>query len=179
MIVPNPSRKRALFIIDIQQGFMNDRDSVIVPNVQKLITDGGYDLFVDAVFHADKGSLWEKETGWTFDLSPTIPEIKHMLDPHKTEFVTKTTKSVFNENKHLADFLKSRNITEVHLTGYDINDCVLATANDAFDLGFYTYVIEEAADSSESEDFKNDALAILRENEMTNHSSMITEKIDL
>lgn len=179
MIVPHPSRKRALFIVDIQAGFINDRDKMIIPNVQKLITDGGYDLFVDAVFHADKGSLWDRETGWTFDLSPTVPEIKHMLDPHKTVFITKTEKSVFNENKHLADFLKSRDIVEVHIVGYDINDCVLATANDAFDLGFFTYVIEEAADSSESNELKNSALAILRENEMTNNSSMIIEKREL
>ncbi|MDB4984743.1 MAG: hydrolase [Patescibacteria group bacterium] len=176
IILPNPSKKRALFIVDVQSGFETKRDAWIIPNVVALIKEGDYALFVDAVFHADKNSLWDKETRWTMDASPTVPEIKSILDPHKTVFVTKETKSIWIADPHLVDYLKSEKVEEIHVVGYDINDCVMCTANDAFDFGFSTYVIEEAADSSESDDLRNDALAILRENEMTNHSELINEK---
>jgi nicotinamidase-related amidase len=52
----------------------------------------------------------------------------------------------------------------------------MANANDSFDLGFSTYVIEECSFSSQNEKLREAALLILRENEMTNHSDMIEEK---
>ncbi len=52
--IPNPSRSRALFIIDIQPGFVL-KHSHMIPNVVSLIKEGGYDRFVLAEFHADPG----------------------------------------------------------------------------------------------------------------------------
>lgn len=176
MNLPNPSRKRALLIIDAQTGFVNDRNAWTIPNIIKLITDGDYHSFVCAKFHADQGSQWDRQSGWTFELSPTIPEIKDILDFGKTIFITKTARSIFIEQPDLVSNLRSQGIQEVHVVGYDINDCVLTTANDAFDYGFYTYVIEEASDSSQSEELREAALLILRENEMTNQSDLISEK---
>lgn len=176
IIIPHPERKRALIIVDIQTGFVNKRDEWIVSNVEAILKQGNYALCIDAIFHADKNSLWNKQEAWTFDLSPTVPEIKKLLDPKKTIFITKTTKSVFAAQSDLPQILKSQGIEEIHVVGYDTNDCVLATANDAFDAGFFTYVIEEGTDSSESEALRKAAIALLRENEMTNHSSLIKEK---
>ena len=108
-------------------------------------------------------------------MSPTVPEIKNILNTEKTTFVTKKSRSVFIEQSSLVQKLRDQGIEEVHVVGYDINDCVLTTANDAFDYGFYTYVIEEASDSSQSNELREAALLILRENEMTNHSELIKE----
>ncbi|MEI8223791.1 MAG: isochorismatase family cysteine hydrolase [bacterium] len=174
--IPNPSRKRALLIIDVQTGFTNDRSAWIIPNIVRLITDGTYTSFVCAKFHADQGSQWDKQSGWTFELTPTVPEIKDILDFGKTIFITKTARSIFIEQPGLVQNLRDQGIEEVHIVGYDINDCVLTTANDAFDYGFYTYVIEEASESSQSKELCDAALLILRENEMTNHSELISEK---
>ena len=102
-----------------------------------------------------------------------------MLDPAKTRSIIKSTKSVFLADPKLVEFLKSHDIQEIHCVGYDINDCVMATANDGFDSGFFSYVIEECSESSESEKLRDDALAILRENEMTNHSELIAEKQEI
>ena len=176
LILPNPSRNRALFIIDIQPGFVKPENEWIIPNVERIINEGAYSFFVDAIFHADPGSIWDKEEKWTFELSPTVPEIKKLLNPESTLFITKTTKSAFAAGIDLVHILRDKGIEEVHIVGYDINDCVMATANDAFDAGFFAYVIEEGADSSENAEMKKDALEILRENEMTNHSELITDK---
>ena len=175
MNLPNPSRKRALLVIDVQTGFVNERNAWIILNIAKLITDGDYGSFVCAEFQADQGSQWDKQSGWTFELSPTVPEIKNILNTEKTTFVTKKSRSVFIEQSSLVQKLRDQGIEEVHVVGYDINDCVLTTANDAFDYGFYTYVIEEASDSSQSNELREAALLILRENEMTNHSELIKE----
>ncbi len=56
--------------------------------------------------------------------------------------------------------------------GYDINDCVLASAYDAIDRGLYTYVIEELSHHcDDSDELKNAALVVLRRQAMTNKSA--------
>lgn len=179
IIVPNPSRTRALFIIDVQPGFMKSKDDPIIPAIISLIEEGGYDVFVLAEFRAPRGSLWGLQSQWTFQHAPTPAEITDLLDPKKTIKILKGTKSVFMMKPYLAAELRTRDIEEIHCVGYDINDCVLSTANDGFDLGFYSYVIEEAADSSEAASLRDAALAILRENEMTNHSDLIKESLTI
>ena len=59
----------------------------------------------------------------------------------------------------------------MHLIGYDINDCVLASAYDAIDLNFYTYVIEELCHHWDGiEELKQAALIVLRRQSLTNNS---------
>lgn len=173
--VPNPDRKRALFVVDVQEGFLNDRNRWIIPNIQKVIQQGDYCLVVEAVFHAAPGSLWAKQVQWTFPLQPTISEIKKIL-PQNTFTITKTTKSAFKGDKDLPAALHAAGTEEVHIVGVDVNDCVFATAQESFDLGFFTYVLEECAESSESAEIRDCALKILRHLRMTNHSPIITSK---
>lgn len=167
--IPNQERKRALLVIDMQAGFLRSGTKWIIPNVQEVIKTGGYSLFVEAVFHADKGSLWDKQLGWTFPFEPTVSAIKEMLPPGTT-VITKTTKSAFKGDRDLFTLLRTEKIEEVHIVGLDANDCVFATAQESFDLGFYTYVIEECVESSEGKEYREHALEILRELKMTNHS---------
>ena len=58
----------------------------------------------------------------------------------------------------------------MHIAGLDTNDCVFATAQDSFDLGFSTYVIEECTGSSEGKKLHDSAIFILRHLGLTNHS---------
>lgn len=167
--IPHPERRQALILVDIQEGFLNDKNRWIIPNIQKVIQEGDYDLIVEAIFHADKGSLWDKQTNWTFPLSPTIPDIKKLLNGNSIQ-VTKTTKSAFKGDKDLVKLFKERSIEEVHIVGLDTNDCIFATAQESFDLGFFTYVLEECTEASEGAEYREAALKILRHLGMTNHS---------
>lgn len=176
IIIPNPERKRALFVVDMQEGFLNKRNKWIVPNIRKVIKEGGYTFVAEAVFHAEKGSLWEKQVDWTFPSQPTISEIKKLF-PKNTLTVTKTTKSMFKGSKDLASILRKTGIEEIHIVGVDTNDCVFATAQESFDLGFFTYVLEECTESSESAEIRDYALKILRHLRMTNHSPGVESKV--
>jgi nicotinamidase-related amidase len=173
IFIPNPEHRRALIIVDMQSGFLNDKIRWIIPNIQEVIRKGNYDLHVEATFHAEPGSLWDRQTDWTFKLEPTIQEIKRCLESRESITVTKTTKSAFQSDKDLVSLFKEKNIEEVHIVGVDANDCVLATAFDSFDAGFFTYVIEECVESSNGGTLRDSALAILRNVDLTNHSSLI------
>ena len=177
--IPHPERKRALIVVDMQSGFLVESTRWIVPNVQAVIEKGNYDMYIEAIFHAEPDSLWDKQLHWTFDMEPTVPEIKKLLDGKNAVVVTKTTKSAFQGDKDLVALFKEKGIEEVHVVGLDANDCVMATAFDSFDAGFWTYVIEECIDSSEGMQLRDAALAILRNVEMTNSSEYITSDISI
>ena len=172
--IPNPQKKKALIVVDMQSGFLPEQTRWIIPNVKEVIENGKYDLYIEAIFHAEPGSLWDKQTDWTFDLEPTIPEIKEYLKGKELITLTKTTKSAFQADKDLTTILKKKDIEEVHIVGVDANDCILATAFDSFDAGFFTYVIEECIESSNGNGLREAALTILRNVDLTNHSSKIT-----
>lgn len=175
IIIPHPEKRRALILVDIQEGFLKGDNRWVIPNIQKVIKDGKYTLIIESIFHAEAGSLWDRQVHWTFPLAQTTPEIKNLLDEN-TLTITKTTRSVFKGDKDLLTILKQKNIEEIHIVGLDTDDCVFATAQESFDLSFFTYVLEECTASSESEEYRESALKILRHLSMTNHSKMIETK---
>ena len=169
--IPKQRGKRALLLIDIQHGFVKRWKEPFLSNLKQLFAEIDYDLYVEVTFHAEKGSLWDKQTDWTFPYEPTIPEVQKLLKKEKhVTHIVKETKSAFEGDKDLHAILKRHGIKEVHVVGFDSADCVLTTAQDAFDLGFFTYVIEECTGASEGKKIHKDALEILRSLGLTNHS---------
>lgn len=166
-------------VVDVQSSFLNARNEYVVQHILKLLSDTKYALYVEATFHAEKGSLWDAQQQWICPKSEktrTVEAISKKLESLNTVRVDKETKSVFKCGRDIALLLQNQNITEVHVVGLDTNDCVLATAYEAFDLGFITYVIEECCQSSSSDELHTHTLAILRGQHMTNNSCV--EKID-
>ena len=176
--IPNSDRSRALIVVDAQLAFLNARNEYIVPNILKLLEQVSYDVYIEATFHAEKGSLWEKQQKWICPEgleTQTVTMLADILKKFNLVKVRKETKSVFKGDIDVLNLFKKRGVQEVHVVGLDTNDCVLATAYESFDSGFLTYVIEECTESSSSEVLHKQALEILRGQNMTNHS--VVEKI--
>jgi len=173
MKIPSAPRKKALLIIDVQPAFITKRNKYVIRNIKRLLQDTRYDLYVNALFSAEKGSLWDKQTGWICPKDNqfhTIDEIASVLQNKKAVSIEKNTKSIFKGNRDLLKLFKQKRIREVHVIGLDTDDCVLATALESFDLGFFTYVIEECSESSASRSLHQHTIALLRHLNLTNHS---------
>ena len=173
MKLPWSNRKKALLIIDVQPGFLNERNAYVVPRISQLIQNTRYDFYVESIFHTEKGSIWDTQTNWILPKDQdfkTVDEVTALLSEKKSLHIEKETKSAFKGNVDLTAELRKRGVEEVHLVGVDTNDCVLATAFEAFDQGFFTYVIEECAESSSSEKMKDAGLIILRHLKLTNNT---------
>ncbi|MFA7315686.1 MAG: cysteine hydrolase family protein [Candidatus Paceibacterota bacterium] len=168
--IPKSNKKKALILVDIQNGFIKRWDKSFLKNIKNLISKQKYDLYVEVTFHAEKGSLWDKQTNWTFPYEPTVPEVLDLLKGKNVIKIIKETRSAFKGNVNLFSVLQKNKIEEVHVVGFDTNDCVFATAQEAFDLGFYTYVIEECTGASQGEKIHKNAIAILRCLGLTNHA---------
>lgn len=162
--------KKALIIVDVQPAFITKRNEYVVENIMSLLRKTPYDLYVESIFHAERGSLWDTQTGWICPKDKnfhTDARILRVLKGKRVVHVEKETKSVFKGSKDLKKFLRDRGIKEVHIVGYDTNDCVLATAYEAFDLGFFTYVIEGCVESSSTKALHKNALTLLRHLSLT------------
>ncbi len=172
--IPKSSRKRALIIVDIQDGFIKKWKGPFLQNLETLFRQESYDIYVEATFHAEKGSLWDKQTDWTFPYEPSIMLVQDFLREKKNVVsLIKETRSTWKGDKDITKIFKQKGIQEVHIVGFDTNDCVFATAQESFDLGFYTYVIEECVGASAGKKMHDYAIAILRDLGLTNHASKI------
>jgi nicotinamidase-related amidase len=156
---------------------MNDDVSEIPERIASLINQVPYDYYVETLFHAEAGSIWDKQMQWTGPKPNTarinsVDEIGAALAHKDAFYVEKSTRSAFTGNTVLRDFLKKRSVAEVHIVGLDTSDCVLATAHDAFDEGFITYVIEECCEVADNRTLHQAALEILRYGKLTNNSCL-------
>lgn len=151
MNIPNTGRKKALLVVDVQPAFMRDHNRYILQNITTLLENVQYDAYAEAVFHAEEDSLWKVQQEWISpqnDKTHTEPEIEEPLSRHDPLKILKSSRSMFKGDQDLEAFLRSNNIEEVHLVGTETNDCVFATALDAFDRGFLPYIIEECCQSA-------------------------------
>ena len=182
MKFPDTKRKKALIVVDLQPAFIKDHNSHIIPKVKALLEQVEYDAYVEAVFSAEKGSLWDIQQKWICPEggnTHSVDEIRELLDSKEPLKVHKHTRSVFRGDQDVLAYLKEKGIGEVHLVGTETNDCVLATAFDAFDSGLPVYVLEECCESA-TEGRHQMGLDLLRLQGMTNNRCLAnTMDLDL
>lgn len=175
MKIPQTDRKKALVVIDVQPAFIKPHNEHIVPNIVQLLEKVPYDLYIESLFHAEEGSLWDQLQQWTCPLNPETRTVTPIADALVSKAglvrVLKNTRSVFKGQPDIVPILDAHKITELHLVGTETNDCVFATALDAFDQGFVPYVIEECCESA-TKGLHELALKLLGQQAMTNNSCL-------
>lgn len=175
MFIPQTGRKKALFIVDVQTGFIIERNKYIIPNIIKLIEEWNYDLIVYSIQYNDENSLWYKQIWWCEQIleTDTIQEIKDALIWRKNLKVNKLSRSVFKCDENLKEVLWENKIKEIHICWYESNDCVFATAQESFDLWYFTFVIEEATETRTTQVNHTYAINMLNYLNLTNNSNYL------
>ena len=64
-------RKKTIIIVDVQPGFVSEENRMAVSNLVQRIKDVRYDAYVEVVFSAPEGSIWERQMDWTFPEQPS------------------------------------------------------------------------------------------------------------
>ncbi len=176
--IPSNDRRKALLLIDIQPGTLSEKVLPLIQIMQSYVRVKEYDAYVLASYYADEDSMFFKQNKFSVSkeeagniATELIEEVNLKSKP--VIQIEKNVRSCFKgfEKNALHTFLNDHLIEEVHLIGYDINDCVLASAYDAIDQNYYTYVIEELCDHWDGiEELKNAVITILRRQSLTNNS---------
>jgi nicotinamidase-related amidase len=177
---PTAGARRALLIIDVQTATLCSSGAhEVLDTLRRYIDRSTYDAYVIAVFSAPEDSMFVRQLRWSLSAEAAGPAdagIEQAVAARRKPVlhIAKTVRSIFKgtHGGGVARFLAENAIDEVHLAGFDINDCVLATAYDALDQGFFTYAIEECCGRTDSNALVIDAaLTVLRKQSMTNQST--------
>jgi nicotinamidase-related amidase len=155
--------KTALLIIDVQNGFINDQTRDIPSEIAHHIKASSYDLIVFTKFINTQGSNFEKLLGWKKCYGPPESDLAKPLVPFAKHIIEKHTYSAFKSHE-LIKLLKNREIQKLSICGLDTDACVLATAFDAFDLGYDFEIIEELTYNMKDDKFHTAALDVIRKN---------------
>jgi len=179
MIIPQTRLPKALFIVDVQPRTFEERLPFdITERIAVFLQQQTYDAYVVAEYFAPPESMMWKQSEFQYSEAETGPTSEKILtalvDFDKDVLrIQKTNRSCFKsfQQDELRKFLQARQIGEIHFVGFDINDCVLASAYEAIDLGYYSFVLEELCHRYDGDQStKEAALTILRQQCMTNNS---------
>lgn len=179
---PTAGTKRALLIIDVQTATLSSEGAyAVLDTMRRYIDRSAYDAYVVAVYSAPDDSMFVRQSGWPLSAEaagPTDERIEQAVARHGKPVlhIAKTVRSIFKgaQGGEVESFLADHAIDEVHLVGFDVNDCVLSTAYDALDRGFFTYAIEECCGRTDSDSVIIDAaLTVMRRQAMTNRSTRL------
>lgn len=158
---------KALFVIDVQNFFKNEKTGAIAGKISDYVqkNKNGYEFIVFTVFKNDeKSSLWNilKWQGCNENKDIEIMEpLSAIAD--KSDIIQRNTYSLLKSPK-IQEKLKSNNINEVDICGFDTDCCVLATAYDLFDSGYKVDVLENLCFSTSEEKLHDPAIKILARN---------------
>jgi len=156
--------KKALMIVDLQNFFIDERTTDLPRKIKERIESGKYDEIVFTKFINQLDSNFFLN-GW-----------KHCMEPPETDIhpelaLYANDSAVFEKNgfsafraEGLHEYLKRKGIKEVHICGTDTDACVLASAYDAFELGYDVKVLEDFCASRNGKEYHEIGLKIIKRN---------------
>lgn len=157
--------KKALVVIDVQKYYTNEHTAGLAQKIADHLKNGSYDFVLFAKFVNHKKSHVYLRFGWQkMFASPEIDICDELLPFVKANTVfEKDTYSVF-KSEQFTKFLTEHGIDELIFCGVDTDACVLASAYEAFDLGFKVSVLNDLTASHRGQQFREYGLAIINRN---------------
>lgn len=138
--------KRLLFVIDVQNFFINEYTKEIPKKINSYLQEkkSDYDFIIFTKFINRKVSPFYKKLNFKDCLAGEQIEIAEELkcSISKNNLFIKNTYSAF-QNKKILSFVKKHKVNKIDLCGLTSDGCVLATAFDGFDRNFDVKVLRD------------------------------------
>lgn len=157
--------KSAIVVIDVQNYFVNEHTKDIPEMIARFLSENRFDFILFTKFVNREGSNFFKLLNWKKCVGSPDTDIHHSLEKfvRTDNLFDKASYSIFKSDG-IDNFLKRNQITKLFLCGIDIDACVLASAFDAFDLGYEIEVLTDLSLSHSGERLDNAALEIIKKN---------------
>ena len=157
--------KNALIVIDVQNYFVNENTKILPQKITKFIKNNKFDFVLFTKFVNKEDSNFFKILDWKKCTDSPDVDIHSALVKFvdKNNVFEKSSYSIFKCEK-LAKFLKKNKITKLFLCGIDTDACILASAYDAFVLGYDIEILKELCFSHYGKKLNNSALNIIEKN---------------
>jgi nicotinamidase-related amidase len=144
--------KTALLVVDVQSYFVKEAPDGFATKIADHISNSSYDFVGFTIFRNTYNSNFVKSLGWEDCQDEEDTKLANELSP----FISTTDTNVFSlkytysamQALDLQETLRQRGIEEIVLCGIDTDACVLATAFEAFDLGYKVNVLFDLCHST-------------------------------
>lgn len=157
--------KNALVVIDIQNYFVNEKTQNLPKKIANYIRRTKLDYVLFTQFINKKNSNFFKLLNWK--KCQDSPDIDIHIDlsefVNKDNLFSKNSYSIF-KSEALVEFLKKNKIDKLYLCGINTAACVLASAYEAFDLGYDVKVLTNLCASHYGNSFHEAATVIIEKN---------------
>ena len=152
---------RALLVIDVQNGFVNEHTRPILPTLATLI--GAFvrreEPLAFTRFVNRSGSPYERWIGWTRFREAPENALADSLDTHGAPVFSKHVYSAFTVE--MEEWLSRHHIDCLVLCGIATDGCVLKTAVDAFERSIEPQVVTDACASHAGREVHEAGLLLL------------------
>jgi nicotinamidase-related amidase len=151
-----------LIIVDVQNCFINGNSKHILEKIKGKIPDYSEVVFTRFVNHEGSNFAAHGYHKCKDEEESSIHTVLAEIAKEHPVF----TKHTFSALKAggIVEYLKQKDINEVHICGTDTEACIMASAYEAFDLGFRVRVLYELCASGNGEEFHEAGIKILRKN---------------
>ncbi len=157
---------KVLIVIDVQNHFAVEKAADLPQKIAEYVKKSNYEQVVFTKFRNVPDSNFHKILHYTRVMSPPEtdihPALSKLADQHTT--FEKITYSAF-KGPGFKEFLDKAQATELDICGINIDGCVLATAYEAFDLGYKVKILEDLSSvASFRDDYEVSAKIIITRN---------------
>lgn len=129
-----------LFVVDVQNGFINKETIHVVERIQNLLEKDLFDHVIFTKFLNTEESPFTEFLNWRGLISEDEREIHPKIKKFaKTVFSKHTYSAINQETLH---FINEHNITEAYIVGVDTDCCVLTTATNLFENHIRPFILE-------------------------------------
>ena len=155
--------KSALLVIDVQKYFYRKDTKHVPQKIADYIKNNRdrFDFIIFQRFINNESTPFYK-FGWKDMMGPPETDLcEEIKDIEHTEF-SRSSRSCLRDEK-FKKFLEDNNITELFLCGFNTDECIISTAFNANDLGYFINIIENLCASYNGKDFHDAAMKLLEE----------------
>ena len=151
---------RILFVLDVQEGFLDANTRPVLPAIEKLLRRTDWDGIIASRFKGQAGSLYAQRLGYNGMRSFLERALWSPVARAATFEVVKTGYSALTPA--VLDYLQRFSNPQVHVCGFDTDGCVLGTCFALWDAGYAPILIESAVASTGGGSVHDAALEIAR-----------------
>ena len=152
--------KKALMLIDIQNGFICDNTRHIIPRLERLVGAFKQDLIIATQFINTVDSPFVRIMGWNAVKTSPETDLLPFVENAATDIIRKTIYSACSNE--VMQLLAKNNTDTVYLAGIDTDACVLATSIGLFERGIRPIILEHYCASTGGGGAHDAGLAVMR-----------------
>lgn len=152
---------KIILLVDIQEGYMNERLRSLPKDIAKHVKNYDYDLVIATRFINKADSLHKSELNMQ-DMTMLSPHAKLVENIGSLADIVIMKSTYTSLTVDVAKLLEKNKVEEVYIAGFNTDTSIMATALELFDKGIKPKILSNLCGSVNGTEVNDSALQILK-----------------